>query len=123
MERDSIDVFISSLLIGGFFFLLKVVGGLYDRYTKRSMVKKKIGEREYDVYLDTSEELCIGGGKLIQSQMESIIREVGSSYKKITFVEGNANFLGEKYATYSDGFIKYKTGKVVEIKLWSFSVW
>ena len=116
MERDAIDVFYSSLLIGGFFFLLKV-GGLYDRYTKRSMVKKKIGEREYDVYLDTSEELCIGGGKLIQSQMESIIREVGSSYKKITFVEGNANFLGEKYATYSDGFIKYKTGKVVEIKL------
>lgn len=115
MERDWIDIIISILMIGGLLFVVKIIGYFIERRIKKGNTQKVIAGKTYDCYSDTPDELCIGGKKLIQSQMETIIHECKHNHKRIVFIDGSTKFFGKIYASYGNKVLRYETGKEVFI--------
>ena len=58
----------------------------------------------------------VSEGKLIQSQMETIIHECKHNHKRIVFIEGSTKFFGKRYASYGNKVLRYETGKEVIIE-------
>ena len=110
MERDMIDNFISILMIGCLLFLAKLIGYFIERRIKNGNTQKVIAGKTYDCFSDTPEELCIGGKKLILSQMETIIHECKHNHKRIVFIDGSTKFFGKIYASYGNNVLRYETG-------------
>ena len=110
-----IDNLLSITLIAGFLYLLKLLGYAYERLNKPKVAKSEGNAINYIVLSDSSDELCVGGNRLILSQMEEIIKEKKTSHSKISFYEGKTKPLASKYAFYKDGKIHYLSGKVVEL--------
>ena len=110
-----IDIFISILMIGCLLSLAKLIGYWIERRLKKGNTKKIIAGKTFDCLTDTSDELCIGGKRLIQSQMEIIIRECECCHKRIDFVEGSTKLFGKRYASYCNKVLRYDTGKEVFI--------
>lgn len=115
MGRDFIDVLCSVLLIGGLLAFIKLIGCYIEKILRKGNTKRVINNIECEVLKNTPQEIWIGGKKLIQSQIEAIVKDCKESYVQIVFLEGHTRALGKRYAVFADGVLRYESGKKVEI--------
>lgn len=116
MSEDLIVALLSILLMSGLLFMLKLIGVGIKYLFKGKKNEKVIANRKYIVLKETTDEIWIGGNRLIQSQILTIINEFKEKYKEIVFIKGDSEQDGEKYAIYKNETLIYcETGKIVQV--------
>jgi len=114
MERDWIDVLLGVLLTAFLLWSIKLLGYGIERLLKRNTSTRVIAGIDCVVLEEAQQRLAIGGKRLIQSQMEAIIK--ASNVEEIVFYDGSNNLTAKAYASYRDGMIKFlDSGRIVKL--------
>ena len=113
---DWTSTLISTAIICGLFFLIRVIGYYIEKFKPRTIDPREMKVSNFSVLKlkEENETLWIGGNRLVQSQIESLVKTYPT--KKIELYKGETILPDAKYATYENGKLLYEsTGKEVVI--------